>query len=196
MKKTIFIILIFCVSSIAAISADDNLEFRAYYQNLNILKTLLSSHEIDQLMNIKNDSPIEQKLKKVGISSDKRLKETEAIMSYLLAHTMKEVNQDENTFRILLGRLRGSFEMPIEVVSSRNGIKARIALYSAAHGRSIDDIRSSVIKGFENGQTSKEDILKLIDFADKGIMGSYLDQWIRNPDGTWYIVISSLLLLK
>ncbi len=197
MKGTIFIILLFCVTSTIAISADNNLEFRTYYQNLNMLTTLLSAPEIDQLMKIKSDdSPIEHKLKKAGVTSDKRIKEIKTTFNYLLAHTKKDVNQDESTFLLLLGRLRSSFEMPIEVVNSRNGMKARIALYSEARGRKIDDIRSSVIKGFENGQMSTADVLKLIDFEDKGIMGSYIDEWIKNPDGTWYIVISSLLLLK
>jgi hypothetical protein len=196
MRKAIFIVLLLCAASTPAISEDDNLEIRTYYQNSNTLKALLSSQEIERLKNIKKDLPIEQKLKKAGISSDKRIREIQPLVSYLLAHKKKDVNkdQDDDSFGISLGRL-SSFEMLKGIDSTRNGEKARIALYSDAGGRSIDDIRSSIIKGFENGQMSKEDILKMIDFREKGIMGLYEDKWIKE-NGRWYIVVSSLLLLK
>jgi len=35
----------------------------------------------------------------------------------------------------------------------------------------------------------------MIDFREKGIMGSYEDKWIKE-NGTWYIVLSPVLLLK
>jgi hypothetical protein len=139
---------------------------------------------------------IKQRLKKAGISSDKRMRAIQTIVSYLLAHKKKDVNQDDDTFGISLGRLRSSFEMPTVIDSSRNGNKkVRVDLYSDARGRSTDDLRSTIIKRFENEEMSRADILKVIDFKEKGIMGSYEDKWIKEND-KWYIVVSSLLLLK
>jgi len=195
MRKAIFVVSLLCIALTPAFSEDDILEIRTYYQNVNILKALLSSQEIDRLKDTKNDLSIKQRLKKAGISSDKRMRAIQTIVSYLLAHKKKDVNQDDDTFGISLGRLRSSFEMPTKIDSSRDGKKVRVDLYSDAHGRSTDDPRSTIIKRFENEEMSRADILKAIDFKEKGIMGSYEDTWIKEND-RWYIVVSSMLLLK
>jgi hypothetical protein len=195
MRKAIFVVSLLCIAFTPAFSEDDTFEIRTYYQNLNILKALLSGQEIDRLKNVKKDLSIEKKLKKAGISSDKRIREIQTIVGYLLAHKKKDENQDGDSFGISLERLGSSFEMPQGIESSRNGKRVRIALYTDAGRRGKHDMRSSIIKEFENGRISEEDILKMIDFREKGTMGTYEDIWIKE-NGKWYIVVSSLLLLK